>query len=324
MTAGSTRARARRRCSSSLSLVFVWRSFYGMRIQADQGLSRASPVVLSRPAPLTGAGRSVSQAPGRRHAVISGAYGCSHCRRRPGARRPRRLEPEGWRASTQPVGPVQAALEAKRLLLECERSFRLNHYAEALALAAKAREFFVLAGDRDKRGRGAAAGWAAASTQQSRYQEAIEHLKQAIARSAKQLAAWISPAARSTTWRSSSRSSATSSTPSGLRAGHRGGRAAAGQRELVGRLLANLGDLYVSRGRATTRRCRWWRRQAELLKAARRGVALRLVPVGDRARSTTSAARTPRLEDYFERSLPPPKRAALCAPRPKCAPAWAR
>lgn len=147
---------------------------------------------------------------------------------------------------TQPVGPAQASLEAQRLIAECERSFRLNHYADALTLATQARESFSVAGDRASEA--VALGWMGGClTQQSRYQEAIEHLKQALARFEE--LDRMDLAGRALNYMAivfeelGDVEHAVQVYEQGLAIARR-----ADQMEMVGRLLANLGDLYVVSG----------------------------------------------------------------------------
>lgn len=143
--------------------------------------------------------------------------------------------------------PAESSLEARALLLQCEHAFRLNRYGEALELASAAHELFVAAGDRPSEA--VALGWIGGClTQQSRYQEALERLKQGIAL-CEQLGR-LDLAGRSFNYMAivfeelGDVDQATRTYARGLEIAR-----AAGQRELVGRLLANLGDLYVNQER---------------------------------------------------------------------------
>jgi diguanylate cyclase (GGDEF)-like protein len=144
----------------------------------------------------------------------------------------------------QSAGPPESVREAQALLLQCEQAFRLNRYAEAMEFARSARELFRAAGDR--LAEAVALGWIGGClTQQSRYQEALEHLKESLALC--EDLGRLDLASRSLNYMAivfeelGDVELAIQVYGRGLEVSR-----AAGQRELVGRLLANLGDLYVN------------------------------------------------------------------------------
>jgi diguanylate cyclase (GGDEF)-like protein len=144
-------------------------------------------------------------------------------------------------------GTAEATLEARSRMLQCEQAFRLNRYAEALADASVARELFRGLGDRVSES--VALGWIGGClTQQSRYQEALERLKESIALCEElgrpDLAGRPYNYMAIVFEELGDIAAAIEMYERGLEVARR-----AGQRELVGRLLANLGDLYVNQDR---------------------------------------------------------------------------
>ncbi len=147
-------------------------------------------------------------------------------------------------SESQLPGPAPVILEAKRLILECEQAFRLNRYAEALESAGHARDLFRQAGD--QAGEAVALGWTGGClTQQSRYQEAIEHLKAGISLCEDLRRLDLAP--RPLNYLAivfeelGDVEHALQTYERGLEIARQNG-----QQELTGRLLANLGDLYVN------------------------------------------------------------------------------
>ncbi|MEO8503154.1 MAG: tetratricopeptide repeat-containing diguanylate cyclase [Acidobacteriota bacterium] len=194
---------------------------------------------------------------------------------------------------------VAAMSDPMSLLRECEQSFRLNHYAEALDLATRALALFRL-GD-DKPGEALALGWAGGClTQQSRYQEAIENLKDGIAL-CEQLGR-MDLAGRAFNYLAivfeelGDTERAIEVYEQGLTVVR-----AVGQTELEGRLLANLGDLYVTMG-DYAKAFPMVEMASELLKArgedALYGWCLWAIARIHDHRGEDATAR-----DYFERSL---------------------